>query len=201
MGIAACTATVAPPPYNHHMDDTVPFDYEAAVLACARGERFALRALYQREARWLLGVALRIVRDRERAQDVLQDAFLQIWQHANTFRPELGSARGWMYTIVRHQAMKEMRNGGRVESLDPEALAGLSDAQQSSNEADAERGLDSESLERCLQKLEEARRSCVVLAFVDGFTHEQIAQRLNTPLGTIKSWIRRSLASLRECMA
>jgi RNA polymerase sigma-70 factor (ECF subfamily) len=183
------------------MDDTDPFDYEAAVLACARGERFALRALYLREARWLLGVALRIVRDRERAQDVLQESFLQVWQHAHTFRPELGSARGWVYTIVRHQAIKEARNGQRVEPLDPQTLAGLSDAQQSGRDVEAERGLDSESLERCLQRLEASRRTCVTLAFVDGFTHEQIAQRLDAPLGTIKSWIRRGLASLRECLA
>ncbi|MDM0046263.1 sigma-70 family RNA polymerase sigma factor [Variovorax dokdonensis] len=183
------------------MDNAVPFDYEAAVLACARGERFALRALYLREARWLLGVALRIVRDREQAQDVLQDAFLQIWQNAHTFRPELGSARGWIYTIVRHQAIKEARNRSRMESLDPDDLAGLSDAQQHQDASDAQRALDGESLERCLQRLEASRRTCVMLAFVDGMTHEQIAQRLDTPLGTIKSWIRRGLSSLRECLA
>lgn len=181
------------------------FDYEAAVLACARGERYALRALYEREARWLLGVALRIVQDRARAEDVLQDAFLQLWQHADTFRPELGSARGWIYTIVRHRALKEVRDASRSDTLDPQALAQLSDAQQqhldAERESAARQGLDSESLERCLQRLDEARRACVVLAFVDGFTHEQIAQRLNTPLGTIKSWIRRSLASLKECLA
>lgn len=181
----------------------VPFDYESAVLACARGERYALRALYERESRWLLGVALRIVRDRARAEDVLQDAFIQVWQHAATFKPELGSARGWVYTIVRHRALKEAREGGRMESMDPQDLAGLSDAQQATA-ADAEadhRALDTESLERCLQRIEEPRRSCVVNAFVDGYTHEQIAVRLNQPLGTVKSWIRRSLASLKACMS
>jgi RNA polymerase sigma-70 factor (ECF subfamily) len=178
-----------------------PFDYEAAVLACARGERFALRALYEREARWLLGVALRIVRDRERAEDVLHDAFLQVWQHASTYQSALGSARGWLYTIVRHRALKEVREPGRLQALDPEELTTLSDAQQASMAVDDERALDTDSLERCLQRLDEARRACVLHAFVDGYTHEQIAQRLNTPLGTVKSWIRRSLASLKECMA
>ncbi|MEO8299973.1 MAG: sigma-70 family RNA polymerase sigma factor [Burkholderiales bacterium] len=183
----------APPP---------PFDYEAAVLACARGERYALRALYEREGRWLLGVALRIVRERERAEDVLHDAFLQVWQHAGSYQPALGSARGWLYTIVRHRALKEVRHPGRLQALDPAELTLLSDHQQaSSNASDDDRGLDTDSLERCLQRLDEARRACVMHAFVDGYTHEQIAERLRTPLGTVKSWIRRSLASLKECMA
>jgi RNA polymerase sigma-70 factor (ECF subfamily) len=177
------------------------FDYEAAVLACARGERFALRALYEREARWLLGVALRIVRDRALAEDVLQDAFLLAWQGAASFKPELGSARGWLYTIVRHRALKEVRYPGRMQALDPGELATWSDQQQADAAADEDRGLDADSLERCLQRLDEARRACVVHAFVDGYTHEQIAERLQTPLGTVKSWIRRSLASLKECMS
>jgi RNA polymerase sigma-70 factor, ECF subfamily len=181
------------------MPVATPFDYEAAVLACARGERFALRALYDQEARWLLGVAMRIVRDRGRAEDVLQDAFLQIWQHAATYQPALGSARGWVYTIVRHRALKEVRDAARASSMDPDELVTLADAQQPDEAED--RGLDAESLERCLQRLDEARRACVVHAFVDGFTHEQIAERLQTPLGTVKSWIRRSLASLKECLA
>jgi RNA polymerase sigma-70 factor (ECF subfamily) len=180
------------------------FDYEAAVLACARGERFALRALYERESRWLLGVALRIVRDRERAEDVLQDAFLQVWQHAATYQPALGSARGWLYTIVRHRALRELRTPERLQALDPESLVTLSDQQQAAghgDDGDGDRGLDADSLERCLQRLDEARRACVLHAFVDGYTHEQIAERLATPLGTVKSWIRRSLASLKECLA
>ena len=181
--------------------ELAPFDYEAAVLACARGERFALRALYEHEARWLLGVAKRIVHDHERAEDVLQDAFMQVWQHASTFNPELGSARGWIYTIVRHRALKEVRDGSRLHAMDPQDLADLADAQQTSVVEGELRGLDADSLERCLQRLDEARRACVIHAFVDGFTHEEIARQLNTPLGTVKSWIRRSLASLKECLA
>ena len=181
--------------------DSSAFDYEAAVLACARGERFALRALYERESRWLLGVAMRIVRERQRAEDVLHDAFLLVWQHAGTYQPALGSARGWLYTIVRHCALKEVRAQGRMQAVDPIDLAGLADEQQAARAGDDERGLDVEGLERCLAHLEQNRRACVMHAFVDGYTHEQIAERMQTPLGTVKSWIRRSLASLKECMA
>jgi RNA polymerase sigma-70 factor (ECF subfamily) len=178
-----------------------PFDYEAAVLACARGERYALRALYEREARWLLGVATRIVRNPELAEDVLHDAFVQIWQHASTFQPQLGSARGWIYTVVRHRALKEVRLPGRLQVVEPDDLAALSDAQQRSGSGFEEREFDAASLERCLERIDAMRRACVMYAFVDGYTHEQIAVRLKTPLGTVKSWIRRSLASLRECMS
>ncbi|MEO7761137.1 MAG: sigma-70 family RNA polymerase sigma factor [Casimicrobiaceae bacterium] len=183
------------------MPSAPQFDYESAVLACARGERYALRALYEREAAWLLGVALRIVRDRTRAEDVLQDAFIQIWQHASTFQPALGSARGWIYTIVRHRALKDARDSGRLQTMDADDLVALSDAQRASGPAAEDRDLDRDSLERCLGQLDAVRRECVVYAFVDGFTHEQIAERIKTPLGTVKSWIRRSLAMLKECMA
>ena len=178
-----------------------PFDHEAALLACARGERFALRMLYEREARWLLGVALRIVRDRGRAEDALHDAFVQVWEQAASYQPALGSARGWLYTVVRHAALKVVRDPDRLQAMDTDALTSLSDAQQAAEQAADGRALDTDSLERCLQRLDEASRACVMHAFVDGYTHAQIAQRLNTPLGTVKSWIRRGLASLKECMA
>ena len=95
----------------------VPFDYESAVEACARGECTGLRALYEREASWLLGVALRIVRKRDIARDVLQDAFVQIWQRAATYQRTLGSARGWIYTVVRHRALDEVRRAGRETQI------------------------------------------------------------------------------------
>ena len=178
---------------------TDAFDYEAALEACARGERFALRALYEREARWLLGVALRIVRDRDTAHDVLQDAFLLVWQRAASYQRALGSGRGWIYTVVRHRALDEAR---RVKHETPmgdeiERLADHAGAQQAIDMANA----DTASLERCMGRLDERKRECIVYAFVEGYTHEQIASRLDTPVGTVKSWIRRGLLALKECLS
>lgn len=175
------------------------FDHAAALEACARGERFALRAIYERESRWLLAVAQRIVRDREVARDVVQDAFLQIWQRASTYQRAFGSARGWIYTVVRHRALDVARKAGREinvgEDLDAAADAGALAEAGASHEADAT------SLQRCLETLDEQRRRCVVLAFVDGYTQDQIAQKMSAPLGTVKSWIRRGLLALKECLS
>ena len=174
------------------------FDYEAALEACARGERFALNALYQREARWLLGVAQRIVGDRDHAHDVLQDAFLQIWQKAASYQRSLGSARGWIYTVVRHRALDLARRSGREVSIGDD-LDALSDARQVDEHGAA--GPDTTALDRCLDALDERKRDCIVFAFVEGYTHEQIATKLSTPVGTVKSWIRRGLLALKECLS
>lgn len=181
-----------------------PFDYEAALEACARGERYALRSLYERESRWLLGVALRIVRERETAQDVLQEAFLLVWQRAASYQRSLGSARGWIYTVVRHRALDEVR---RVRHDVPvgDALEGLSDAQQAtSNDLAPLFGAapyDDGRLDECLAALDDNKRSCIVDAFVEGYTHEQIALRQGAPIGTVKSWIRRGLSALKACLS
>ena len=171
-----------------------PFDYESALEACARGERFALRAIYDRESRWLLGVVLRIVRNRETAQDVLQDAFVLIWQRADRFQRALGSGRGWIYTVVRHRALDEARRVVREVAVgdDLEALADRVPT------PDAE---PIDGLERCLAALDAKKRACVIEAFVEGRTHEEIATRLAAPLGSVKTWIRRGLISLRECLS
>jgi RNA polymerase sigma-70 factor, ECF subfamily len=174
------------------------FDYEAAIEACACGDRTALRALYELEARWLLGVTLRIVRNREVAQEVLQEAFLLIWQRADSYQRALGSARGWVYTVVRHKALDEARRTQREFSVGDDELGLLEAASEAQGQADFLG--DSQRLHRCMDTLEAQKRDVLVYAFVEGYTHEQIARKVDAPLGTVKSWIRRSLLALKECM-
>jgi len=175
------------------------FDYEAALAACAEGSRAALRALYEREARWLLGVAMRIVRNRALAEEVLQEAFLQIWRGAHTFDRSRGSGRGWIYTVVRHRALQEVRRAAptiSAEAPDVESFAGEDPAA-----GESLRGIDAETLEHCLEQLEPERRECIVQAFVEGYSHAQIAARVGKPVGTVKSWVRRGLLSLKDCLS
>jgi RNA polymerase sigma-70 factor (ECF subfamily) len=201
--------TELPPRIAAHVHDMLQamtarnadFDHEAALLACARGDRAALKSLYDREARWLLGVVLRIVRDRAAAEDVLQDAFLQVWRRAETYRPELGSARGWIYTVVRHQALSEVRKPARELALDDEALAAAVEHHSASTWDTGGFTSEAAALTPCLEALDDAKRNSIVLAFVEGYTHDQIAKALGTPLGTVKSWIRRGLQSLKECLS
>lgn len=178
---------------------TETFDYEAQLLACARGERAALRRLYEHEGRWLMGVALRIVRRREIADEVLHDAFLQIWHKASTYDRSLGSARGWIYSVVRHRALNTIRDAER-EIINPEAIAD-STAEDGPGPFDMlAQHRAASALHRCLSHLDDDKRACILLAYVDGYTHSQIAVHLQRPLGTVKAWTRRALLLLRECL-
>ncbi|MBV4500238.1 sigma-70 family RNA polymerase sigma factor [Pseudomonas shirazensis] len=175
------------------------FDYQRCLLACAAGDRGALRELYQQESARLLGVALRIAREPAVAEDIVHDAFVRIWTHAASFDPDRGSARGWIYSVTRHLALNFVRDGARQVPLDEqhdEALQASAQWQPVDFTAQAH----SARIYHCLEQLEPARRDCILHAYVDGCTHAEIAQRMSTPLGTVKAWIKRSLAALRECM-
>jgi RNA polymerase sigma-70 factor (ECF subfamily) len=148
----------------------------------------------------MLGVAMRLLRRRALAEEAVHDTFMQVWQKADTFDRNRGDARSWLYTILRNRALNILRGESRtdlVEDFEPMGLA--------SGEEDAEavmlRLSDAGSLKRCLERLEPTRRQAITLAYIHGLSHGELAGRLGVPLGTVKSWIRRSLTSLKECMA
>lgn len=175
------------------------FDYDAVLRACAQGEQQALHRLYLQDGRHLLGVALRIVRRRDVAEDVLHDAFVSIWQKAASFDAARGAGRGWIYSVVRHQALNALRGSEREVHADADMLDALQEAQATvadQFELQASMG----RLQECLEHLDSAKRNSIVCAYVDGCSHSEIAARLNAPLGSVKAWIKRGLAALRECM-
>lgn len=177
-------------------------DLETALLACATGDRNGLRRIYDSEAGRLVAVAQRILRRHDLAEEVVQEAFLRIWTHAHQYRPGRGSARGWIYAIVRNRALNMLRDGKREDIVAEDRLDALQEAGQMDEIMAAWQRLDRDTrLRECLGGLEEVRRRSILMAYVGGFTHGEIAGRLKIPLGTAKSWIRRGLSSLRECLA
>ncbi len=177
-------------------------DLEAALVACAKGDRDALRRIFDHEAGRLVAVAQRILKRRELAEEVVQEAFIRIWTHAHQYRPERGSARGWIYAIVRNRALNMLRDGSREDLVAEDRLETMQDGEQLEQIMAAWHRLDHNSrLKECLGRLDETRRRGILMAYVGGYTHGEIAGRLRLPLGTAKSWIRRGLLTLRECMA
>lgn len=174
-------------------------DEASALLACARGEHEALRRLFDMEAAKMLGVAIRILRRRDLAEEAVQDTFVRIWRHAARFDPARGSARAWIYAILRNRALTILRQADRETAQSPAELEERSD--QAVIQA-AWFGLDeSHALKRCLEELDEAKRQGILMAYVLGYTHGEIAGRLGAPLGTTKAWVRRGLKMLRECLS
>ncbi len=176
------------------------FDYEAAILACAAGNNQALRSLYDVEAPRMLGVAMRLLRRQSLAEDAVHDAFVNIWSKAGTFNPALGPARAWIYTILRNRALNMLRGEDRIDFTDNlEPLLGTA-APEENPEAVVARLSDASALKRCLEQMEPKRRSIIVLAYIHGLSHGELAGRIGVPLGTLKSWIRRGLMVLKECL-
>ena len=179
----------------------------ARQLASARaGEaEAALRELYDLTSSKLYGVALRVVSNREWAEDVLQEAYLNIWRIAGDYRAALSPPMAWMGVIVRSRALDFRRRrvsdradaGLELDDAISETVAGNSadpmDTTQASEQAWA--------LHECLRKLEDRQREVVSLAYLRDLSHGELAQQLKLPLGTVKTWIRRGLEQLRGCMA
>lgn len=176
------------------------FDYAGTLAACAAGDRKALHALFDVEAGRLIAVAQRIVRRRELAEEVVQDAFISIWQNAARYDAALGSARGWIYAIVRHRALNVIRDGAREDLLDPEQLQTAQERESVVDDA-FEQLATSSRLRACLEAIESEKRESLLLSYVAGYSHGEIAGLLGIPIGTAKSWVRRGLAALKECMA
>lgn len=166
----------------------------AALARCAAGDRTALRVIYDSESARMIGVARRILFRQDLAEEAVHDAFVRIWRGASSFDPQRGSARGWLYAVVRNRALSIHRAEHRYDATDASAL------EEIDCEAAIVRMPETSALRNCLERIDRPRRDVVVLAYVHGMTHSELAARLKVPLGTVKSWVRRSLFSLQECM-
>ncbi|GJD49987.1 ECF RNA polymerase sigma factor SigK [Methylobacterium crusticola] len=174
-------------------------DLPALIAGVAAGRRDALAALYGRTAPKLFGIVLRIVRDRGAAEDVLQDVYLRVWQSAAGYAPEAGRPMAWLASIARHRAIDVVRrrrevampSGGDEEDW----LQRVADPRDREAEA-----LSREALLYCLARLDPQQRDCVVRAYCEGLSREELAARYDRPVNTVKTWLHRGLAMLRGCL-
>ncbi len=171
------------------------------LAATALGDRAAFAALYREAGAKLFAVSLRIVRERQLAEEVLQDSFVSIWGHAAGYARAKSAPMTWMAAIVRNRSLDVLRRGSReTEDVDEVLAATLVD--ESAAPADeARRAAGAHSVRECLGELEPDQRQSIALAFYHGLTHSELASHLRRPLGTVKTHIRRGLARLRECLA
>ena len=174
--------------------------FEDLLAATARGDRAAFHALYRHSKAQLFGVILRIVRRRDLAEDVLQEVYLRIWNHAPDYRPEKGAPMAWMSAIARNRALDWARRRPDLLSLDEDGApaAGSNPGLGPLDWSNA--SVDAKALKDCLEELPKEQRDCILLAHVQGYTHDEVSAALTAPLGTVKSWIRRGLARLKTCL-
>ena len=168
---------------------------------CAAADADALQRLYALVSPILFGCVTRILRRRALAEEALQDVFISIWQQAGQFSALRGRPMAWMMSIARYRAIDLLRR----ERFAPVSVAELPERFTTGAESESEGGSaawlpSAELMERCLALLSDMQSRCLELAFVDGSSHEDIARLVGSPLGTVKSWIRRGLRSLRQCL-
>ena len=168
----------------------------------ALGDRAAFARLYQATSSKLYGVALRILRREDWAEEVLQECYVNVWRHAPEYNASRAAPMTWMTSIVRNRCLDWLR---RPNPLPLEVLGdeGAADAIEDSSPGpldELERSQEAGAVARCLRGLEAKQRQAIALAFFDGLSHAELAQHLREPLGTVKTWVRRGLAKLRSCL-
>lgn len=166
---------------------------------CAAGDPGALQRLYELTSPLLFGCLNRMLHRRALAEEALQDVFVSIWQRAAQFRASRGRPMAWMMSIARYRAIDLLRKERAAPALVAELPEPAAESMQSQDPSEtwaAPQGM----LERCLALLNDRQRQCLELAFLGGKSHEDISRLTGSPLGTVKSWIRRALQSLRSCL-
>lgn len=171
----------------------------------ARKDDAALKELYDQCASKLYGLALRVVTQRELAEDVLQETFLTIWRSAGDYRASLSPPMAWLGLIVRSRGLDMLRRRAAERShLTQELDETLADMLEGDTPNPMDTALASEqawALHQCMGKLDNKQREVVSLAYARDLSHGELAEQLRLPLGTVKTWIRRGLDQLRQCMA
>jgi len=181
-----------------------PVELQRLLSRVALGDRKAFRALYDATSPSLFGVAIRILKRRDRAEDAIQDAFVSVWQRASSYSDVLSRPMTWLTAIVRNRALDMLRSERvrPVQSLDNEENG---DVHEPADERPdplglLERAAEDVRIRNCLGDIRGPQRQCLALAYYHGLSHSEVAAQLAAPIGSVKVWIRRGLDRLKRCL-
>lgn len=175
------------------------------LAACARKDQGAFARLYQATAPKLFGVAVRILKREDWAEEVVQDCFVSVWNHAGSYSAGLSAPMTWMTSIVRNRCLDWLRRPNLevvLVAADDDAedpIEGMADDGPGPLDRLAS-SADAKALADCLRRLEAKQRQAIMLAFYDGLSHSELASHMRQPLGTVKTWVRRGLERLKGCL-
>jgi RNA polymerase sigma factor (sigma-70 family) len=179
------------------MTDTA--EINALLLAVAKRDTDAFRSLYDRTCGYLMAVIVNICRDRQIAEELLQDVYVQVWRRADSYDALRGAAMAWLSVIARHRAIDHIRSQGRIRGQMVENMQAEVDRLPSLT-TDVAQMSELRLLWACLGRLQTEHRQAVLLAYYHGWSREELALHFNIPENTLKTWLRRGLISLRSCM-
>jgi RNA polymerase sigma factor (sigma-70 family) len=172
------------------------------------GDRAAFATLYEKSSSHLFAVVLRICRDRAQAEDILQEVYVNVWRAASGFDAAQSQPLTWLTSIARNRAIDSLRRAQTQPQLQTANSTDDEDSDVYDSTADDQpgpldllsRASDARALSTCMQDLSAPQRQSVALAFYDGLSHAEVAEKMGEPLGTVKSWVRRALLSLKSCL-
>ncbi|THH38640.1 sigma-70 family RNA polymerase sigma factor [Aliishimia ponticola] len=173
-------------------------DIEEMIVQVSLGNRAAFSSLYDATSAKLFGVCLRVLKDRAEAEETLQDVFLRVWQKASLYRANGYSPMTWLITLARNAAIDRLR-ARKAPAVDIDEVPDLRDAGPTP-EAAAIASSERARLDGCLEELEADRSDAVRRAYLDAESYKALAARYDVPLNTVRTWLRRSLLKLRECL-
>jgi RNA polymerase sigma-70 factor (ECF subfamily) len=173
-------------------------DIADLIARCALRDRAAFRSLYDRTSAKLFGVTLRILKDRAEAEEAIQDVYVKIWQRADRYIPGNSSPISWLVAVARNHSLDILR-ARRPASETIDAALEIPDSGPSPERA-AQDSQERGRIEHCLSTLEPDRAEAVRGAYLDGYSYEELATRFAVPLNTMRTWLRRSLIKLKDCL-
>ena len=198
-----------PTPKSDWSDRSV--ELSSLLARAGLGDRAAFATLYERTSAHLLGVVLRIQRDRALAEDILQEVYVNVWRAAQSFDAAQSQPLTWLTSVARNRAIDSLRRAHTQPLLKTNLTTTTNDDEETdvydtvADDAPGpldllSRASDARALSACMEGLSAQQRQSVALAFFDGLSHAEVADSMRQPLGTVKSWVRRALLTLKSCL-